>query len=386
MCSPRSVSTTSTPSRASASFKPISSATIDLLLTTSLPSRSRTIRRMCATASAAVDAKNTLAPCASAASENRSRYWGRFAMVWARMARAAARMVSTSTPSRTRSRASARTSMACPIVLASSGVASWRRARSRKVLTSAPPRPSWSRNLQASGLREQDGEMYRTRPSGSGGAAGQVHEASRVAADEHVGARRTSAIELVVGHRRSELRQADGERAPKPTTCVGSLHLDESQSADPFQEPAALATDPKASEAMTRIVVGHGRRERARDPLNLQHVDEELGQLEGLRGEVPGDRLLRRAMEEPGQMQPNHRGAGPRRGYHCLGTLERLEEGACRAAGGPGVPSVERRLPAARLGGGDVDPKPEVGEERRRGLGDLRVQHVHEAGHEERYA
>src|SRR5581483_11183729 len=317
MCSPRSVSTTSAPSRSSAAVSSISSVTIDLLFTTSRPPCSRTIRPMWATASPAVEAKNTRAPLASAASANRSRYSGRLAMVWARMARAVWRKASKSASPNACCRVSARTSIACPMAEPRPGVASRARARSRKVLKHPPRRLSWrGRRPQSASRGEQEGEVHRTGAASPRGAAVEVHEAPRVAADEHVGPDRTGSGELVVGHGRGELGQPDREGPAEPAAGIRPLHLHEPQPLDPREEPPALVTEPQPPKAVAGVVVGNGGGEHAGDSFHPQHVHEELGQLERLRGELPRPVRLSRALEEPRQVQADHRRAGSRGGDH----------------------------------------------------------------------
>ena len=96
MYSPRSVSTTSTPSRSSASFRCVSSDTIDLLLTARRVAVLRAMSAMIALASSGVCAQCTCAPLATSFASKRSRYVARFATAFSRAARARSRTASAS--------------------------------------------------------------------------------------------------------------------------------------------------------------------------------------------------------------------------------------------------------------------------------------------------
>ena len=133
MYSPRSVSTTRSPSRSSASFRRISSLAIDFDFATSRASPRRQMSRIVSAASPAVAAKCTWPPRASSARENSSRYRSRSSIVRCLISRPRSRSSSTSGNS---PHAARRASRSRPVAASSAGC----------VCPSSSARPAAARN------------------------------------------------------------------------------------------------------------------------------------------------------------------------------------------------------------------------------------------------
>ena len=143
---------------------------------------------------------------------------------------------------------------------------------------------------------------------------------------------------------------------PKPQQVSALGHLLELEARHLGEQRARLRLDAHLAQSGAGVVVGDRPVEAPGNLVELQHVHEEVGQLEGLRSE-----RLRRArqrgivVEELPVVRADHPAAGARRRDQVVAALELGDDLARRARGVGAVAGVVRRLPAAGLPRRDDD-------------------------------
>ena len=101
---------------------------------------------------------------------------------------------------------------------------------------------------------------------------------------------------------------------PKPQQTSLSRHLDQRQALDAGQELPRLRLDAELTQAGAAVVVGRGRGKLRRDLAHAHDVDQEAHQLVAAARAAADRALLHRrvVVEQLGQMEPQHPGAGAR--------------------------------------------------------------------------
>ncbi len=213
----------------------------------------------------------------------------------------------------------------------------------------------------------------------------EVHEAGQVPADDGLDAGRGPLVEPVVGHGHRHGRELHAERAAEAAAALGPLALDHLD-ALLGQQPPRLRLDPELPQAVAAVVHGDGRRRRATGAAAWRRPGVEVGgQLDHPPGDGAGLRLVGRAGEDLRPVPLHHRGAGAGRDDdRPARAAQRPERRPGHATGRGGEPGVPGRLPAARTAVGR--PRGDTVRRRHERLarpGQLGTQLLDEAGRED---
>ena len=124
-----------------------------------------------------------------------------------------------------------------------------------------------------------------------------MHQAGHVGGRQHLGAGLLVVAQAIQSHQRRHRLLVDGERAAKAAALVGPAQLRQLDAVQRREQLADLVerrhhdlaglAQPQAAKPVAAVVQADAVRERALDPLDLQHVDQELAQLERLAASVP---------------------------------------------------------------------------------------------------
>ena len=173
---------------------------------------------------------------------------------------------------------------------------------------------------------------------------------------------------------------------PKPQQASACGQLDQVDAADLAQQPQRPVPDPQHPQAVAGRVVGHPVRVVGADVGDPEHVDQELRQLEGARGHLPGGRRqpgVAGLGGQPGVLVADRPGARPARGHHRVVAGEGGDVPAHQRHRLREVAGVDVHLPAAGLGPRHLDGAAEPLQQPHRRLADVREQPVHQTGHEQ---
>jgi hypothetical protein len=156
---------------------------------------------------------------------------------------------------------------------------------------------------------------------------------------------------LVGQHRPGHVRVLQRERAAEAAALLGVRQRHQVDAPHPLQQAPRLVAQAQQPQPVTGRVVGHPVRERRADVGHAEHVDQELGQLEGAGGDPRHRLVLRR---QPRIAVTHHRHARSGGCDHRVVRGEGVHEVAQqRQRLGP-VAAVGVHLPAAGLGGGEL--------------------------------
>src|SRR5271170_1946041 len=282
MYSPRSVSTTTSPPASIARSSADSSLTIDFDLMILLTPWRRSMSSTWRLTSSGVSAQSTVAPRAVALRSKISSQTSRLSSARWRIARAASRVASKSSSSVSESR---RWAMNLPLIFC------------RLPCSCALPRLACARSLKCieaicmafrsvrvvrAGQHLGDVQHARLRVPAAAQPALDVEHAAEIAEDDGIRAARGNMLALVVRESGRNLAELDGKGAAEAAAGLAFGHFGELESAYPLEQRARLSLDPHFAQAGAAVVVGNGRRQRPGHRVELEHVDQEVGQFVGL--------------------------------------------------------------------------------------------------------
>ena len=218
----------------------------------------------------------------------------------------------------------------------------------------------------------------------------QVHQARHVGRRQHFRPRLQMIGDPVLPHQARNRFFADGERPAKSAALIGPLWLGKRQPLDQFQQLPGLVErgphrlggtpQPQFPQSMAALVQPHPVRKLGGQPGHFQHIDQVLAQLVDPRPQRFERRVV---MEVLVIVRPHHRHATSRGAHHRVVGREDLDKPAGQWLGIGGAARVRHRLPAARLGLGEIDLHPQLLQQLDRGEPDLGIELIDVTGNEQ---
>lgn len=216
-----------------------------------------------------------------------------------------------------------------------------------------------------------------------------MQQARVVRGHEDLGAGAAGVPHLVGPHGHRGLGVLQGEGATEAAALLCRRQLDEAQPSHLLQQLERPVAHPEHPQRVAGRVVGHGVREGRPDVGHAEHVDEELGELVGLRARsgdrvdegrvtaAPGDEAVLVAHAADARAGGDDDGVVPLEGR---GELAHHRDGLVEVAG------VDHRLAAAGLAGREVHVDPQPAQQPDDSLAGLGEHGVVDAGEHERDA
>ena len=150
-----------------------------------------------------------------------------------------------------------------------------------------------------------------------------VEDATQVTEDDGIRPRIDDLLALVVGHARRDLSVLDRKRPAEPTASLAIRHLDERDICIPGEQRAGLLLHPHLPQARARVVVRDSSGKATRNAVELEHIDQKIGELVGFGAERARSRQqLRIVAKEIGVVGLDHAAARTGWGDQILAFLE----------------------------------------------------------------
>ena len=117
-----------------------------------------------------------------------------------------------------------------------------------------------------------------------------IEHAAEVAQDDGIGTAVGDVAALVVGHARRYVAELDREGSTKAAARLAIGHFGELHAGHLLEQRARLLLDAHLAQPGAAVVIGHVALVSSGNALELEHVDQEVGEFAGFRAERHGAR------------------------------------------------------------------------------------------------
>lgn len=166
-----------------------------------------------------------------------------------------------------------------------------------------------------------------TRIARAAQPAFDVEDTAEVTEHHGIGPAGLNVGALLVNDRRGDVAVLDRERATESAARLAVLHFGQRHTRQLAQQFAWLLLDAQLTQAGTGIVIGDTAGKSGIEPVNLCHVDEEIGQFEdALPQALVAAMQFRIVAQQVLIVLANHAAAGAGRHHHVVEHLELAQE------------------------------------------------------------